>query len=131
MKHPPTRGEIWLIQAPGMSELDGPNDRLAVVVSSPVLDTTPMRIIVPLSKWQPSFSGMIDKFRIAATRRNGLDTAFVAEFLQVSNVSTDCLVRRIGLLDADQVEEIVAGIVIAIDYWPQKSAIAQLNTVPD
>ena len=86
MKHPSTRGEIWLIRSPGMSELDGPNDRLAVVVNSPVLDTTPMRIIVPLSKWQPSFSGRIDKFRIAATRRNGLDTAFVAEFLQVSNV---------------------------------------------
>ena len=131
MKHPSTRGEIWLIWSPSMNESDGRNERLAIVVSSPVLDTTPMRIIVPLSKWQPSFSGRIDKLRIVATHRNGLDTAFVAEFLRVSNVSTDCLVRRIGLLDADQVEEIVAGIVIAIDYWPQKSAVARLNTIPD
>jgi hypothetical protein len=33
-------------------------------------------------------------------------------------VSTERLMRRVGVLEADEVEEIVAGIVIAVDYRP-------------
>ncbi len=60
----------------------------------------------------------MDKFPIAESERNGLDAKAVAEFLRVTSVSTERLVKKKGLLDAEQVEEIVAGIVIAIDYGP-------------
>ena len=36
--------------------------------------------------------------------------------LQVRSVSTERFLMRIGTLEADEVEEIVAGVVIAIDY---------------
>ena len=78
----------------------------------------PVRIVVPLITWRKEFEGRIDKFRIEANERNGLDVETVADFLQVSSVSTDCFVTQTGFLDAEQVEEIVAGIVIAVDYRP-------------
>lgn len=122
MRHPSTRGDIWLAELPDPNDTEGQNDLLVVVVSSTVLDTTPMRLTVPLVKWKSEFSDRLDKFRIAATERNGLDETFAAEFLRISHMSTECFVELIGALDAEQVEEIVAGIVIAIDYWPQRTS---------
>ena len=93
-------------------------DRPAVVVSSPVFDASSVRIIVPLTTWQEEFVGRLNKFLIPVTARNGLRADSAADFLQVRSVSTERLMRRVGMLRADEVEEIVAGIVIAIDYRP-------------
>ena len=60
--------------------------------------------------------GRFDKLPIAANEGNGLNADSAADFLQVRSVSTERFLRRIGALEADQVEEIVAGVVIAIDY---------------
>ena len=49
--------------------------------------------------------------------RNGLHAESAADFLQVRSVSTERFIScEIGALGADEVEEIVAGVVIAIDY---------------
>ena len=114
----PTRGEVWLVRLPRAVGAELQRDRPAVVVSSPAFDTSLVRIIVPLTTWQSDFSERFNKFLIPATDRNGLQADSAADFLQVRSVSTERLMRRVGLLRADEVEEIVAGIVIAIDYRP-------------
>lgn len=92
-------------------------DRPVVVVSSPALDAAPVRIVVPLTSWRDEYEGRINKLRIAANDRNGLHAESAADVLQVRSMSTDRFLWRIGALEADEVEEIVAGVVIAIDYW--------------
>ena len=114
----PTRGEVWLVRLPRAVGAELQRDRPAVVVSSPVFDTSPVRIIVPLTTWQDDFVGRFNKFLISATNRNGLQADSAAEFLQVRSVSTERLMRRVGVLGAEDEEEIVAGIVIAVDYRP-------------
>ena len=91
-------------------------DRPVVVIGSPAFDAAPIRIVVPLTTWQPEFEGRINKLGITANDRNRLDSDSTADFLQVRSVSTERFIRRIGTLEAKQVEEIVAGVVIAIDY---------------
>ena len=86
------------------------------MVSSPALDETPIRIVVPLTTWRPEYRGQFNKLPIAVSERNGLHAESAADFLQVRSVSTERFIRRIGALKGDQVEEIVAGVVIAIDY---------------
>lgn len=114
----PTRGEVWLVRLPRAVRAELQRDRPAVVVSSPVFDTSPVRIIVPLTTWQDEFVGRFNKFLIPATERNGLQADSAADFLQVRSVSTERLMRRVGVLRADDVEEIVAGIAITLDYQP-------------
>ena len=114
----PTRGEVWLVQLPRAVGAELQPDRPAVIVSSPAFDSLPLRIVVPLATWQDDFRGRFNKFLIPATNRNGLNTDSAADFLQVRSVSTERLLRRVGIVEADEVEEIVAGIVIAIDYRP-------------
>ena len=112
----PTRGEVWLVRLPRAVGAELQRDRPVVVVSSPAFDIALIRIIVPLTTWRPEFAGRINKLPIAANDLNGLDVDSSADFLQVRSVSTERFIERIGALEAEQVEEIVAGVVIAIDY---------------
>ena len=112
----PTRGEVWLVRLPRAVGAELQRDRPVVVVSSPAFDIAPIRITVPLTTWRPEFAGRINKLPIAANDLNGLDVDSAADFLQVRSVSTERFIERIGALEAEQVEEIVAGVVIAIDY---------------
>lgn len=93
-------------------------DRPAVVISSSSFDEHDIRIVVPLSSWRNEFTGSLNKVVIQPDEQNGLDAVSAADFLQVRSISTQRFLRRIGELDAVLVDEIVAGIVIAIEYQP-------------
>ncbi len=114
----PTRGEVWLVRFPRAIGVEVQEDRPAVVVNSSAFDNLEIRIIVPLMTWQEDFAERLNKVHIAPNEQNGLRHDSAADFLQVRSVSTKRLLRRIGALNAAQIEEIVAGIVIAIDYQP-------------
>ena len=114
----PTRGEVWLVRLPRAVGAELQRDRPVVVIGSPAFDAAPVRIIVPLTSWQAEFEGRINKLRIAVSNRNGLHVESAADFLQVRSVSTERFMTRLGTLKAEQVEEIVAGVVIALDYQP-------------
>jgi len=107
---------VWLVRLPRAVGAELQRDRPVVVIGSPAFDVAPIRIIVPLTTWRQEFAGRINKLQIPAHDRNGLDADSAADFLQVRSVSTERFIERIGALDAELVEEIVAGVVIAIDY---------------
>ena len=70
-----------------------------------ILPSSSVSITIP-----PSITGVTD--------RNGLQADSAADFLQVRSVSSERFVARLGTLEAGHVEEIVAGVAIAIDYQP-------------
>lgn len=113
-----TRGEIWFVDLnPGLgSEIK--KDRPVVVVSVPAFDATGVRIVVPLTGWQEKFERRINMVRVPRTLRNGLDKDDAADVLQVRCVALERFGPRVGPLEADVLEEILAGIVIAIGYAP-------------
>ena len=112
----PTRGEVWLVRLPRAVGAELQRDRPVVIVNSPAFDAAPIRIIVPLTTWRTEFAGRINKLPIPPSEQNGLHAESAADFLQVRSVSMKRFIERIGALEAEQVEEIVAGVVIAIDY---------------
>lgn len=115
---PPTRGEVWLVRLPRAVGVELQRVRPAVIVNSPAFDGVPVRIVVPLTTWQAEYQNSGNKLLIEANDRNGLDADSAADFLQVRSVSVERLVERIGHVDADLVEEVVAGVAIVIDYQP-------------
>jgi mRNA interferase MazF len=118
MTESPTRGDVWIVRLPRAVGAEVQRDRPVVVVSAPVFDDQPVRIIVPLMSWRPEFEARLNKVRIEASSTNGLDVASAADFLQLRSVSTERFVEKLGMLDTDVTEEIVAGVVIALDYQP-------------
>ena len=112
----PTRGNLWLIRLPRAVGAELQRDRPVVVISSPALDAVPVRIVVPLTTWRDQYVGRVNKLRIAANDRNGLHAESAADVTtgaQRVHGAVSHANRRAG---ADEVEEIVAGVVIAIDY---------------
>ena len=90
------------------------------MISSPALDAgarSHHRAVDNLESG-PVRRAALNKLLIAANKSGTVcDEESAAAFLQVRSVSTDrFLIRQIGALGADEVEEIVAGVVIAIDY---------------
>ena len=116
--HPPTRGDIWLVRLSRESGAEARRDRAVVVISSPALDEAPVRLVVPLTTWRDEYADGLNKLPVPATDQNGLPEDSAADFLQVRSVATERFIERVGVLEADQVEEVVAGVVIAIDYAP-------------
>ena len=53
---------------------------------------------------------------VKATPANGLKTDSAADFLQVRAVSLGRLTSRIGRVDAKVLEELAAGVAIAVEY---------------
>ena len=115
---PPTRGELWLTRMPRGVGMEAQRDRPAVIVSSPTFNATPMRIIVPLTTWRDEFAGRFNKLLVRATKETGLHVDSAADVLQVRSVSTERFVERLGKADPDLVDEVIRGILIALERKP-------------
>lgn len=116
MSDSPTRSELWLVRLPRAVGAEMQRDRPAVVVNSSAFDEAPVRIVVPLTTWREEFGGRINKLLVEATDQNGLHADSAADFLQVRSVALERFIERLGGIDPELVEEIVAGVALAVDY---------------
>ncbi|GAB4295086.1 MAG: hypothetical protein Fur0025_32020 [Oscillatoriaceae cyanobacterium] len=69
----PKRGEIWLVQLDPARGQEIQKTRPAVVISSDFLSSIPMRIIIPVTRWQSKFDNRPFMIHIDANDENGLD----------------------------------------------------------
>jgi len=108
-------GEIWLVELNPARGQEIQKTRPAVVISSNVFNPIPLRIVVPVTSWQDKFANRPFMVRIEATAENGLDRD-AGNILQVRSISTERFVRCLGQVSAAVLTEILAGLVICIDY---------------
>jgi mRNA interferase MazF len=52
----PQRGEVWLVELDPTRGMEIQKTRPAVVISSNVYARLPLRIVVPVTTWQPRFA---------------------------------------------------------------------------
>jgi len=112
----PNRGEVWSVQFdPQVGEEIG-KTRPAVVVSDPHVGILPLRIVVPLTHWQPRYSDFIWFIYVPSTPENGLSVNSGADVFQIKSVALARFRRKIGTLTADQMTEIAAAIALCVGY---------------
>jgi mRNA interferase MazF len=70
----PKKGEIWLVQLDPSRGQEIQKTRPAVVISSNMLSSIPMRIIIPVATWQSKFQNRPFMIPIQQTSENGLDS---------------------------------------------------------
>jgi len=92
--------------------------RPAVVVSSAAVGLLPLRIVVPITEWDPKYAGHPWLVEIKSTQQNGLSKDSAADAFQVKSVSTSRFKRRLGTLTAQQLDDISAAVALCIDYGP-------------
>lgn len=90
-------------------------ERPAVVLNLPVEQVFQLRLVAPLTEWQPSFVGRITKVEINPSPRNGLTKPSAADLLQIRSVSTARFRRKVGDLEASTLATIVNCVAAFID----------------
>lgn len=112
----PKRGEIWLVDLNPTRGQEMQKTRPAVVISSDVFNPIPLRIAIPITSWQAKFSDRLFMVRIEATEENGLDRDSAGNVLQVRSIATERFVRCLGQVSLQILRELLAGLVICVDY---------------
>jgi mRNA interferase MazF len=112
----PLRGEIWLADLNPTRGQEIQKTRPVIVISSNTLKTISLRIVIPITSWQSKFLDRPFMVKIAATPQNSLERDSAGNVLQVRSLSTERFIRCIGQVSPEQLQELLAGLVICVEY---------------
>jgi mRNA interferase MazF len=88
--------------------------RPAVILSSDEIGRLPLKIVVPITDWKPTYATLSWFVFLAGSTVNGLAKDSGADAFQVKSVSESRLVRRLGRLTDMQLEEIASAIALCV-----------------
>ena len=110
----PKRGEIWVVRFDPSVGAEIRKLRPAVVVNVDAIGKLPLRIVVPLTDWQPSFRQLPWFTPIPATLQNGLTKDSGADAFQVKSVSETRFLDKLGELTAADLDKIIDAIAVSV-----------------
>jgi len=110
----PQRGEVWLVNFDPPTGAEIAKTRPAVVISDDAIGKLPLRIVVPITAWDPRYTTYPWMVRLRASKGNGLAKESAADAFQVKSVSETRFSKRVGVLPADEVEEVAAAIALCV-----------------
>jgi mRNA interferase MazF len=100
MARRPRRGEVWCVRFD---------------VSGDSIGRLPLRIVVPVTDWQPAFAAFPWFVLLVATSASGLTKDSGADAFQVKSVSEARFVQYLGSIDAAQVDEIASAVALCVE----------------
>lgn len=101
------RGEIWLVNLDPTIGAEIKKTRPAIIVSSDLVGILPLKLVVPLTDWKDRYSSAPWMVRLDPDEQNGLRKSSAADALQIRSISEQRLVKRLGVIPALQVAQIV------------------------
>jgi mRNA interferase MazF len=112
----PHRGEIWRVQFNPTRGDEIQKTRPAIVISADGLVGLRLRLVVPLTSWQPMFTNFSWLVQVSPSQENGLAKVSAANPLQTRSVSLERFTQRVGVLDAEILEEVVLALGVVVRY---------------
>jgi mRNA interferase MazF len=110
----PKRGEIWLVDFDPSVGAEIRKLRPAVVVSLDSIGRLPLRVVVPVTDWKPSYASLPWFVTLPATATNGLSKDSGADAFQVKSVSEARFVRVVGIVAPDQFDDIASAVALCV-----------------
>lgn len=104
------QGEIWLINLDPTIGAEIKKTRPAIIVNDNALGKLPLNIIVPLIDWKDRFEIAPWMVKLEPAQDNGLTKTSSADCFQVRSVSHERIVKKIGCISFDIMEEIKVGL---------------------
>lgn len=108
------RGEIWLIRFDPAVGAEIRKLRPAVVVSDDSVGRLPLRIVVPVTDWNPRYAALSWIVHLPVSRESGLVKDSAADSFQIKSLSEQRFVRRLGVVTNDQLDEITDAIALCV-----------------
>lgn len=110
----PKRGEVWAVRFDPSVGAEIRKIRPAVVISLDATGRLPLRIVVPITNWQPGFARYPWIVPLPADPTNGLVKDSAADTFQVKSISENRFVQRLGVLDPQQLDDIATSIAVCV-----------------
>ncbi len=112
------RGDIWEVRF-DLSEGDEIRKiRPAVVINVPQAGRMQLRIVLPITGWQPQFVNYFWMTNLLPDSTNGLSKESAVDSFQIRSVSLNRFQRKIGNIPEIKLREIAAAIVLCIGFRP-------------
>ncbi len=111
----PRRGEIWLVALDPTRGSEIQKTRPCVVVSTDALAKLPVRVIVPLTGWQAHHDERLYTVPVSRDEKNNLEKDSSADPVQVRCVSLERFESRVGVIDRDQLADIVVALSMLVE----------------
>lgn len=110
----PVRGEVWWIQFDPSVGSEQRKTRPAVVMNVSSVGRLPLRIVVPITEWDPKWATVPWLVYLKRASRNGLTKDSAADCFQVKSLSLQRFEQKLGTLTADEVEQIAAAVALCV-----------------
>ena len=108
------KGEIWLINLDPTIGAEIRKTRPAVIVSEDAIGILPLRVIVPLTDWKERYAVAPWMIQVLPDAQNGLSKSSAADAFQIRSVSQERFVQCVGMLNRDQLRQILRAVQIVI-----------------
>jgi mRNA interferase MazF len=108
------KGEIWMINLDPTVGAEIQKIRPAVIVSEDAVGALPLRIIVPLTTWKERYRLAPWMVFIEVDSQNGLEHTSAADAFQIRSVAQQRFVRKMGVLQSEQLNQILEAIQLVI-----------------
>lgn len=111
----PKRGEIWRVDFDPTVGSEIRKTRPAVVVSSDAADKLPVKLVAPITGWNPAFANNLWHVNLLPNATNGLTKESAVDVLQLRGVDTQRFIRRSGEISQEELAEITIAALIEFD----------------
>ena len=111
---PPQRGEIWLIDFEPAVGAEIRKIRPALVINLDTIGRLPLRIVVPMTDWQPHYARFPWFVKLPATLANGLAKESGADAFQTKSIAETRFVRVLGKVPQTQLDEVATAIALCV-----------------
>jgi mRNA interferase MazF len=109
------RGEIWLINLDPTIGAEIKKTRPAIIVNSDALGKLPLSVIVPITDWKDHYAIAPWMVKLNPNLQNGLSKISSADCFQVRSVSQSRFVKKLGIVRAEKMNEVVRGLSIILE----------------
>ncbi len=109
------RGEVWQMSVGKRAASVEGDMRKVVIVSSDALGALPLKVVVPLTSWKDDYASAPWMVRLPPVLHSGLESPMAADALQVRSVSSARLVKRLGELPENHINQIAVAISLVLE----------------
>lgn len=114
----PKRGDVWRVDLDPTVGSEMQKSRPCVVVSADDVGRLPLRLVVPLTGWSPSYAACPWCVQVHPSPANGLTKTSSADTFQMRSVSVFRMIVRLGELSSAEMKAIAQAIAVCVEYEP-------------